>query len=246
MASRIFLDQPLTTGDIITLPDDAARHLVQVLRMRVDETLIVFNGTGGEYEAILSSVNKRDAQARIGKFHDVNRESPLRVTLAQCVSKGERMDYTLQKAVELGVTEIVPLLSARSVVKLDAERWDKKLEHWRGVIVSACEQSGRTSLPVLHPVQALDAWLAATPTDALKLTLAPNASHGLRDIAADNRDIILLVGPEGGLSETEIRAAQAQGFTALALGPRILRTETAGVATLAAIQTLWGDWSHSC
>ncbi|MGH8462087.1 MAG: 16S rRNA (uracil(1498)-N(3))-methyltransferase [Stenotrophobium sp.] len=245
MTSRVYVDSALASGTTLTLPEAAARHLVQVLRMRVGESFIVFNGRGGEYAATLSTAGKRDAQAIIGAHDPVERESPLRIALAQCVSKGDRMDYTLQKAVELGVSEIQPLLSARSVVKLDAGRWDKKLEHWRGVIISACEQSGRTRIPLLQPVQPLDRWLATAPADTLKLTLAPNAHASLRTLPPQ-KSTILLVGPEGGLSEAEISQAQRSGFLPITLGPRILRTETAGVATLAAMQALWGDWSTPC
>lgn len=240
--TRIYLDQPLDSEQIVTLPESAARHLVQVLRLRVGDGFIAFNGLGGEFNAILHSADKREAQARIGAFNPVHRESPLSLTLAQCVSKGERMDYTLQKAVELGVTEIMPLLSERSVVKLDAERWGKKLEHWRGVIISACEQSGRTRIPVLHPVVPLLKWLPQLPASTLKLTLAPKARQTLHGMPPGSHPVLLLVGPEGGLSDAEIRHAETTGFVPLALGPRILRTETAGVAVLAAIQALWGDW----
>lgn len=243
MASpRVFLDLPLQEGATVELPEDSARHLVQVLRMRAGETFTAFNGRGGEYAAILQAAGKREARAQIGAFRNIDRESPLRVTLAQCVSKGERMDYTLQKAVELGVAEIVPLLSERSVVRLDAERWEKKLEHWRGIAVSACEQSGRTRPPRLHAVADLRQWLQAAPADALKLALAPGAPLGLRTAPPPRGPVILLVGPEGGLSETEVRQAASCGFAALSLGPRVLRTETAGVAALAALQALWGDW----
>lgn len=241
--TRIYLDQSLECGQIVTLHEDAARHLVQVLRLRVGDGFTAFNGRGGEYAATLHSAGKRDAQAHIGVKADISRESPLHITLAQCVSKGERMDYTLQKAVELGVTRIVPLLSERSVVKLDAERWEKKLEHWRGIIISACEQSGRTRLPELEPVHNMLQWLPQIPAATLKLTLAPKASHTLRSIQPEQRPVLLLVGPEGGLSETEIQRTQSTGFIPLALGPRTLRTETAGVAALAAIQALWGDWN---
>ena len=239
--TRIYLDQPLNSDQIVTLPEDAARHLVQVLRMRVGDAFTVFNGQGGEYSATLHCAGKRDAQALIGAFNNVNRESPLSLTLAQCVSKGERMDYTLQKAVELGVTEVMPLLSERSVVKLDAERWEKKLEHWRGILISACEQSGRTRIPALHAVAPLHAWLPQVSA-ALKLTLAPEAKQSIRTISPNQRPIILLVGPEGGLSDAEIQRTETNSFIPVTLGPRILRTETAGVAALAAIQALWGDW----
>jgi 16S rRNA (uracil1498-N3)-methyltransferase len=240
--SRVFVNEPLSPGGQIILPADAARHLVQVLRMRLGEHFILFNGHGGEYEATLQAISKRETVATVGARRDVNRESPLHITLAQCVSKGDRMEYTLQKAVELGVTEIVPLLSSRTVVKLDAERWERKLEHWQGIVVSACEQSGRTRLPALRAVADISHWLRYSPTDSIKLVLAPGAREGLRKLKSTVKPVTLLVGPEGGLSNIEIVQAETLGFSPLSLGPRVLRTETAGVAALAAIQALWGDW----
>ncbi|MDE0855370.1 MAG: 16S rRNA (uracil(1498)-N(3))-methyltransferase [Nevskia sp.] len=221
------------------LPEAAARHVGQVLRMRPGELLTLFNGAGGEYDAVIEAVERRSVQVRVENFREVERESALRITLAQCVSKGERMDYTVQKAVELGVAAIVPLLSARSVVKLDSERWEKKLEHWRGVVVSACEQSGRTAVPHVFPVQKLDAWLAHCGSGP-RLVLAPGGHHSLKELPPVPA-ATLLVGPEGGLADEEVALAVHRGFTAIGLGPRVLRTETAGVAALAALQALWGD-----
>lgn len=152
------------------------------------------------------------------------------------------MDYTLQKAVELGVTCIQPLSTRRSVVRLDAERWARKCEHWQGVIVSACAQSGRTRVPPLLPVQSLDAALAGLPADACKLALLPGEGVSLRTLTPPAAGVALIVGPEGGLDDAEIAACRAAGCTAVQLGPRVLRTETAGVATLAGLQVLWGDW----
>lgn len=240
MTTRIHLSMSLATGECVTLPQAAFHHLVQVLKLRAGEPFIVFDGSGGEYHAALETVGKREATLRVGQHVAVERESPLLVTLAQCVSKGERMDFVLQKACELGVTAIQPLLSGRSVVKLDESRWQKKLEHWQGVLVAACEQCGRTRIPALHPVQRLDRWLAL-PHPGLRLCLAPDASASLRAIAHAGDPITLLIGPEGGLADTELRAARGAGFETIGLGPRVLRTETAGVAALAAIQALWGD-----
>lgn len=238
--TRIFVASALTAGAELDLPDEAARHVAQVLRMRAGEALTLFDGRGGEYAAVIVDAGRRDVRVRIDQHYPVDRESRLDVTLAQCVSKGDRMDYTIQKAVELGVSRIVPLLSERSVVKLDAERWDKKLEHWRGVAVSACEQSGRTRVPEVTAVQKLDAWLAAPAEGRLRLVLAPTESVSLRTLDAAAA-IALLIGPEGGLSDGEIAAARRAGCIGIGLGPRVLRTETAGVATLAALQVLWGD-----
>lgn len=237
--TRIHVPLPLAAGTSLDLPDEAARHVAQVLRMRVGEPLVLFNGEGGEYQATITATGRRDVAVSIDSFDPVDRESRLDITLVQCVSKGERMDYTVQKAVELGVSHILPLLSERSVVKLDAERWDKKLEHWRGIAASACEQSGRTRLPEVAPVQKLDAWLA-TRDAALRLVLAPTESVSLKALPPA-ASIALLIGPEGGLSDNEIAAARRAGCVGIGLGPRVLRTETAGVAALAALQLLWGD-----
>lgn len=240
--TRLYLPVVLAAGDTLALPAEAAHHVARVLRLKQGASLTVFNGQGGEYRAVLETVDKAEAVIRVGAHDTVERESALDLTLAQCVSKGERMDYCLQKAVELGVRRIVPLQSARSVVKLDAQRWRKKHAHWRGVIVSACQQSGRNRLPVLEPVQSLSSWLEADDASdpVLRLVLAPGAQCGLRSLSRDD-SITLLVGPEGGLATDEIRLAQRQGYQSIALGPRVLRTETAGVAALAALQTLWGD-----
>ncbi len=241
--TRIYLPQPLVEGQDLPLPDGAFRHLVQVLRMGPGDSFVLFNGGGGEYAATLVQVTKKGAVARIGAHLPVNRESPLDLTLAQCVSKGDRMDYTIQKAVELGVTRILPLLSARSVVRMDAERWEKKIEHWRGVVISACEQSGRTALPELATVQALAGWLDSGRSFGTGLTLDPEGARGLREMPAPAGPVTLLVGAEGGLSPEEIERSRKAGFIGIRMGPRVLRTETAGVAALAALQACWGDWA---
>lgn len=238
--TRIHVPMPLAAGMTIDLPEGPARHLAQVLRMRVGERLTVFDGHGGEYPAEIVEAGRRDVRVRLDAFDPVDRESPLDVTLVQCVSKGDRMDYTIQKAVELGVSRIVPLLSERSVVRLDAERWDKKLEHWRGVAASACEQSGRTRLPEVADAAKFDAWLAQPAGDTVRLVLAPTESVSLKTLVPAAR-LALLIGPEGGLSDAEIAAARRAGCIGIGLGPRVLRTETAGVAALAALQLLWGD-----
>jgi 16S rRNA (uracil1498-N3)-methyltransferase len=237
---RIFVDAEFAAGAAVALPEAAARHLVQVLRLSAGAAFTIFNGRGGEFDAVLEAAGKRGASARVLAHHAVDRESPLRVVLAQCVSKGERMDYTVQKAAELGVAEIVPLTSANSVVRLDGERWEKKLDHWRGVIVSACEQCGRTRIPRLHPVTSLDGWVPQAP--GLRLILAIGATQSLRTIPVPSQPISLLAGPEGDFSSTELQQARDCGFAPISMGPRILRTETAGIAALAAIQALWGDW----
>ncbi|MDI3258349.1 MAG: 16S rRNA (uracil(1498)-N(3))-methyltransferase [Sinobacteraceae bacterium] len=239
--TRIYLPEPLEVDARLRLPTAAAHHVAQVLRLKRGALLTLFNGAGGEYQAVVEAVERGGVWVRVESFGEIERESTLRVTLAQCVSKGERMDYAIQKAVELGVAAIVPLLSTRSVVRLSGERWEKKLEHWRGVIVAACEQCGRNRLPELMPVQTLDAWLDRAPV-GVRLVLAPQAQgRGLGALPTPAAPLTLLVGPEGGLEPSELELAQRHGFLPLRLGPRVLRTETAGVAALAAFQALWGD-----
>ncbi|MGQ0618642.1 MAG: 16S rRNA (uracil(1498)-N(3))-methyltransferase [Panacagrimonas sp.] len=239
--TRVYLDARLDSGLRLPLPEAAFRHLIQVLRMESGDTLRVFDGRGKEFEARLDSISRREAWLLLADAITPTAESALHLTLAQSLSKGERMDYSLQKAVELGVAAIQPLLTARSVVRLDAERSDRKLDHWQGVIVSACEQCGRATLPTLQPTIRHADWLAQGGlSGALRLTLDPQAELGLRDLQPE-KQIVLMVGPEGGLSADELAQARAAGFTGIRLGPRVLRTETAGVAALAAIQALWGD-----
>lgn len=237
---RIYIDDDLAEGAALPLVDEPFRHAIQVLRLREGEAVNLFNGRGGEYSARIESIGRRDALLRLDRFDAVDRESPLWVTLLQGVSKGERMDYSVQKAVELGVAAIVPVLTERCNVKLDAERWEKKLAHWRGVAIAACEQSGRTRLPKLQAPLALDSALALARDHALCLTLDPLAERGLYGPAPQG-PVALLVGPEGGLSTAEVLESTSQGFIPVRLGPRVLRTETAGPALLAALQARWGD-----
>lgn len=243
MSTRIHTGQTLTEGSEIALDESASHHVATVLRMKAGASLMLFNGKGGEYAAEILRVEKKAVHLRIGRHFAVARESALRITLAQCVSKGERMDYTLQKAVELGVSCIVPLISERSVVKLDAERWDKKQQHWQEIARSAAEQSGRTVIPLVEPVVKLVHWLDQARVQRLRLMLDPQGTASLRGLEPPQGAVSLLVGPEGGLSDPELHAAGQHGFVGLRMGPRVLRTETAGVAALAAMQALWGDWS---
>lgn len=238
--TRIHLDAVLSEGASLELPEPAFRHLVQVLRMQAGAALTVFNGQGGEYDAVLEDVAKRGARLRIGAFHDVCRESPLALTLVQGISKGERMDWTLQKAVELGVSAIVPVVTERCNVHLDRERQDKKTEHWRGVLIAACEQSGRTRVPQLHAPLRLSDWLGQVRAQPLYL-LDPRAATSLCAQPLPPQGAAILVGPEGGLSEAEIRLGVAQGGIAVSLGPRVLRTETAGMVALSVMQARAGD-----
>lgn len=235
---RFYIPQPLLAGAELELPVEVANHL-RVLRLREAAALTLFNGDGGEWPAELLSLERRSARVRVGEHLAIERESPLSVTLIQGISKGERMDYTIQKAVELGVRRILPVFSARSVVQLDGERLARREEHWRGVITSACEQCGRNRLAELEPPRALDTvW--GELGDSLRLVLDPTGTTGL-GAAAGHSELALLVGPEGGLTEDELDQAVQSGFARLRLGPRVLRTETAGMAALAALQALAGD-----
>ncbi len=237
---RLYCDLPLSPGAEIALPEAAARHAVTVLRLQPGDTLSLFNGEGGEYEANLVAVSKREARVRLTGYHALERESPLQVTLALGISAGERMDYSLQKATELGVTAIQPLATERSVVKLAGERADKRLQHWQHVVIAACEQCGRNRVPPVAPVQKLFSYLAAVDRSRRLLLLSPEAAAPMKRIAPAG-GVVLLVGAEGGLAPSEHAAAVAHGFEAVNLGPRILRTETAPLAALAVLQALWGD-----
>ena len=238
--TRLYCDLAFSPGAEFALPEAAARHAVAVLRLQVGDTLSLFNGEGGEYRASLVAVGKRDARVRLIEFHAAERESPLDITLALGISSGERMDYSLQKATELGVTSIQPLATERSVVKLAGERADKRLRHWQHVVIAACEQCGRNRVPTVAPVQKLFAYLADVDRSRRLLMLSPDANAPLKR-AMPATGVILLIGAEGGLAPAEYQAAQASGFEPVSLGPRILRTETAPVAALAVLQALWGD-----
>jgi 16S rRNA (uracil1498-N3)-methyltransferase len=238
---RIHTAADLVSGTTIELDENAFNHAVRVLRLKQGDALILFNGRGGEFESHLEEVQKKRACAVIGNFHDKDCESPLPIILGQCISRGEKMDYTIQKAVELGVSEIVPLFSERCGVKLDQTRQEKRLRHWQSVIISACEQSGRNRIPALHETMSLKKWQRGLDA-SVKLVLDPCTNETLSALARPERNVALLIGPEGGLSDDEIESAVKYGFTGIRLGPRILRTETAGLAALSVIQSLWGDW----
>lgn len=239
---RIHVDLPLNTGIELSLPTQAAEHVARVLRLGVGAPLTLFNGDGHDYQAVIVAVGKREVAARIVSRDLVRNESPLRLTLAQAVVRGEKMDLIVQKATELGVMRIVPLLTERSEIRLDAGRAEKRLAHWQAIAASACEQSGRASVPEVFSAVPLSAWLTGLPDDqTLRLALLPQATHAARDLRFIDGTGVLVVGPEGGLGERDIAALTAAGFRGLALGPRILRTETAGMAALAALQALHGD-----
>ena len=237
--TRTWLDTPLTVGQHVALGEAATAHLVRVLRMGLGEAIVLFNGDGHDYDARITAIGKRSAEAELMSRRAVTNESPLRIVLAQALARGEKMDWVLQKATELGVAGLVPLITERSEVKLDAERGDKRMQHWRGVIASACEQSGRARLPTLQAPTALADWLAQSGTERV-LYLDPQAETRLRDLAPD-KGFALVVGPEGGLGERDLHALRAAGAHGVRLGPRVLRTETAGIAAIAILQGLFGD-----
>ncbi len=232
---------PTDVGKTITLPDAAAHHATRVVRLAAGDTLTLFNGAGGEYRATLVTVDRKAVMARLDAFDPVGRESPLAVTLAQAVAANDAMDYAIRKAVELGVSAIAPLVTERSAPLPRGERADKRLDHWRQVVVAACEQCGRNRVPEVAPAQPLGEWLAAW--HGTGVVLAPDGATTLAKLPAPTGPLALLVGPEGGLGAREIAVVTARGFAPLRLGPRILRTETAGVAALALLQSAWGDLS---
>ncbi|MDO9226445.1 MAG: 16S rRNA (uracil(1498)-N(3))-methyltransferase [Pseudomonadota bacterium] len=241
---RFYCDLPLSSGHLVALPDAVARHAVGVLRLRAGEAVALFNGDGGEYHGVLENVGGKGASVRLASRHEPARESPLEVRLAQGISSGERMDYTLQKAVELGVAAIQPLTMRRSVVRLNEEKAIKRRAHWQGVVNAACEQCGRNLLPPVAEIHEFTAWVRgiAQETETLKLLLDPEGDLCLRDLPPPTSPILLLAGPEGGFDPAERKLARAAGFHGLRLGPRVLRTETAALAALAAMQAVWGDF----
>ncbi len=240
--SRFFIDQTLESGTELGLEDADAHHGLHVLRLRSGDRVVLFNGRGGEFSGEILNTSKDRMIVAIGEYQPIDRESGLKVDLAQSVSRGERMDYTIQKAVELGASNIIPLLTERTTVKLDKQRAEKRYAHWHNIITSACEQCGRNTIPGLTSVQTLNGWLADQHNSPnTRLVLRGNAQTNLTNIAI-HEAVTLLIGPEGGLSPDELHAAETAGFTSVRLGERILRTETAALATLSALQTLHGDF----
>lgn len=240
-APRFYLDQPLALGARFSLPPGPARHAARALRLAANDVVTLFNGRGGEYSARIDRIHKDEVAVSITGFAGIEHESHLRVMLAQGISSGERMDYTLQKAVELGVAAIQPIAARRSVVKLAGERVDRRVAHWQGVVASACEQCGRNHVPTVAAPLPLAQWLGQHG-DGRLLFLSPLASVRLADLPAPTAMDCLVAGPEGGFEADEVAALDAAGATAVRLGPRVLRTETAALAALAAMQALWGDF----
>jgi 16S rRNA (uracil1498-N3)-methyltransferase len=238
---RIFVDAPLAPGQALTLPEGPGRHLTQVLRLAPGARLWVFNGDGRDYGAQLVGPARQPVTLSVDVVGGEEPPPPLEIQLAVGISKGERMDYTIQKSVELGVSRISPIFTERSVVQLRGERLDRRMAHWQGILIGACEQSGRRRLPRLDAAMAFGDWVASTPTGTLLLD--PQAGQALIALSPPVATLTLLVGPEGGLSPRERRQAQAHGACPVRLGPRVLRTETAPLAAIAAIQALWGDFA---
>jgi 16S rRNA (uracil1498-N3)-methyltransferase len=236
--TRALLDSHAT----FVLEPESSHHLARVLRLGVGDTLTVFDGRGGEYPGEITAVDKKHVHLRTGAHLPRECESPLSIHLGIAVSRGERMDWIVQKSTELGVTALTPLVTEHNGVKLDAERAAKKIQHWQQIAISACEQCGRNRLPAVHTMQSLQQWLAETEAER-KYVLHHRAERaGLSSVAgAVPESVALLVGPEGGLSEAEISAAKQAGYSALRLGPRVLRTETAPLAAIAVLQAYWGD-----
>ncbi len=237
---RLYHAGPLAQGRELTLADDAFTHAIRVLRLKEQAPLILFNGDGRDYRCQIVRLARRTAWVRVEEERENHAEGPLEIHLGLGISKGSRMDQAIQKAIELGVTRITPLFCERSVVRLNPDSMARKREHWQGVAISACEQCGRAMVPAVKPPRALADWSGTAWEDRLKLLPDPLATMGLKALAPCNR-IILLTGPEGGLGDGEKQDALAAGFTAVRLGGRVLRTETAPLAVIAALQTLWGD-----
>lgn len=240
--TRVHVDAALAPGTELALPENAAAHLTRVLRLTVGDECVLFNGDGRDHAARIVAVDKRGVRVAVADARAVDNESPLRITLLQGVARGEKMDLILQKATELGVTAIAPLWSQRSEVKLEGERATKRLAHWRGVVASACEQCGRARVPDVAAPVALATALDAVPGEGLRLILDPEGEFALNAITlASGEPVVLAVGPEGGWSAADREQLLGAGFRGLRLGPRILRTETAGLAAIAALQSRFGD-----
>lgn len=237
---RIYTDSPLSEGTTADLDDTAAHHVGRVLRMQPGQELRLFNGDGNDYPATITDAGKKRVEVQVGTPVENTTESALDIVLGQTLSKGDRMDYAVQKAVEMGVTRIVPLTTERCDVKLKGDREDKRLRHWQSVAISAAEQCGRARVPDILPVMALADWISHTSDCDLRLVLHHRTEQSLGTLAKPAR-VALMIGPEGGLSPEEITAAENAGFLPVALGPRVLRTETAPVAAMALCQWLWGD-----
>jgi 16S rRNA (uracil1498-N3)-methyltransferase len=236
---RIFTPQALTVNSILQLDDEAANHVGRVLRMQPNQPLQLFNGDGKNYAATITEISKKQVSVTVSDATINPVESPVSIHLGQAISRGDRMDFAIQKAVELGVTEITPLFTERCGVKLEGDRLTKRNEQWQKIAISACEQSGRSVVPKVHPAISLELWLAQ-PTNSLQLTLDPRASATIKTVVL-SKDIRLVIGPEGGFTDNEVSTTRHAGFIGIQLGPRVLRTETAALTAISALQLQFGD-----
>lgn len=239
MAPRFYIDAPLRAGSVCTLSEDAAHHAIHVLRLRAGEEITVFNGRGGEFAARIVSIQRLKIAVDLLHHGEIERESPLRVTLVQGVSAGDKMDSTLRKAVELGVAEVQPVLAARSVARPKGERAEGRRAHWQKVVIAACEQCGRNRIPEVHALIALSNYRPSGT--AMRILLSPLAQQPLSELCLQGSDFVVAAGPEAGFTSEEEAALVSSGFVPALLGPRVLRTETAAVAALAALSALRGD-----
>ncbi len=237
---RFYQPGPLSEDSLIWLNDNAAHHLARVLRIKTGDALLLFNGQGGEYQAVVTQVTKKGVEVKVGSFSAREVESPVKIEVAQGIARGEKMDFIVQKAVELGVSRIAPLVTERGNVRLTGEREQKRWQHWQAVAVSACEQCGRNRVPEIGSPISLQAWLPTVTAD-YRFVLSPHVQNNLPASIPAQSSILLLIGPEGGLSDDEVAAAVAHGFMPLRLGPRVLRTETAALAAITALQCRYGD-----
>jgi 16S rRNA (uracil1498-N3)-methyltransferase len=239
MAARFYVDAPLRAGSVCTLSEDAAHHAIHVLRLREGEEVTLFNGRGGEFAARIASIQRLRIAIDLLQHRPIEREAPLRVTLVQGVSAGEKMDSTVRKAVELGVAEVQPVLAARSVARPKGERAENRRAHWQKVVIAACEQCGRNRIPEVQPLIPVAEYRAPGP--AMKILLSPLSELPLSKISFQGNEFVIVAGPEAGFTAAEEAALAAAGFIPASLGPRVLRTETAAVAALAALSALRGD-----
>jgi 16S rRNA (uracil1498-N3)-methyltransferase len=238
--TRVYVESPLAAGRSEEIAGSPANHILRVLRLREGDALTLFDGQGGEYAARITGIHKDDVEVDVLEHRAIERESPLEITLVQGVSRGERMDWVMQKATELGVRRIVPVMTERTVVRLDDKQAERKAAHWRAIAIAACEQCGRNRLPEVTTPLNLHQTLRGLDPDATRVLLSPSGKQRMRDLPRPAK-VTLLIGPEGGLADNEDYAAVAAGFQAVQLGPRILRTETAALAALAALQHDFGD-----
>lgn len=237
---RIYHPHRLQASTEIMLSDDAANHVARVLRMGIGQALQLFDGTNQVFEATIVTSDKKGVRVTVAEGREENRESPLDLHLGQVISRGEKMEFTIQKSIELGVNTITPLFSARCGVKLDSERLAKKVQQWQKIVIAACEQCGRNRIPQIREVMALEAW-CAEQDNRVKLTLHPRANHTINTLSLADKQVRLLIGPEGGFSDDEVAMTTRHGFTDILLGPRVLRTETTALTAITALQVRFGD-----